>query len=310
LIQTNNSFLAAGRQGGLPRPHSRPIYSTRGTRQGYNARFVPYFNSSDHMVFIEGAIGIPAVALINWDDDFIHSTDDDLDKIDQTQLRRNNFLIGSITYFLAYAKETDVPLIVGETYAQGSNRLTNDLKVAMRLLKDSRSEPDEGWKRASTMIEQGIQRETRALHSARVFAGTNQGALQTIEELSRGMSGKKEMLMSDLATFYRQLYGRAPKPISLSGEELAASRKIPANAASLNAYFENRGKVKFRGELHGLMRDEVFNFVDGKRSYYEIYKAAYAEAQAAGTWYYGSVTLKDVVGLLDAAVEAQALTLK
>ena len=58
------------------------------------------------------------------------------------------------------------------------------------------------------------------------------------------------------------------------------------------------------------MRDEVFNFVDGRRSYYDIYKAVYAESMAAGTWYYGTVTLGDVVSLLDAAVAAKALTLK
>jgi len=54
----------------------------------------------------------------------------------------------------------------------------------------------------------------------------------------------------------------------------------------------------------------VCNFVDGKRTYYDIYKAVRAEQLAAGTWYYGTVTMKDVVGLLDAMVEAKALNLK
>ena len=58
------------------------------------------------------------------------------------------------------------------------------------------------------------------------------------------------------------------------------------------------------------MRDEIYNFVDGRRSYYDIYKAVYAESQAAGSWYYGTVSLADVAKLLDAAVEAEALTLK
>ena len=75
-------------------------------------------------------------------------------------------------------------------------------------------------------------------------------------------------------------------------------------------YFENREKARVRTNLHGLMRDEVFNFVDGRRSYYDIYKAVYAEAEAAGSWYYGTVTLQDVSSLLDAAVQAQALSLK
>ena len=57
------------------------------------------------------------------------------------------------------------------------------------------------------------------------------------------------------------------------------------------------------------MRMEVFNFVDGKRSYYDIYKAVLAESLYAGRWYYGTVTLDDVVKILDANVESGALTL-
>lgn len=310
LLHTNNSFLAANRQGGLPRPHSRPLYSTRGSRQGYNARFVPYFGSSDHMVFLEGAIGVPAVALINWDDEWIHSSEDDLDLIDQTQLKRNNFLIGSISFFLAYATERDVPLIAGETYAQGTHRLANDVKMAMRLLREATSAPDDGWKRARMLIEQGVEREVRAVQSARVFAGTDRNALQTIDELARRMSARSNELMPDLEIFYRQLYGSAPKTVSLNAEEQAAAKKVPANIPSLSDYFANRNKVKSDGRLHNLMYTEVFNFVDGRRSYYDIYKAVYAESQAAGSWYYGTVTLKDVSAALDAAVNARALTLK
>jgi hypothetical protein len=310
LLQTNNAFLAAGRQGGLPRPHSRPIYATRGSRQGYNARFVPYFDSSDHMCFVDGAIGVPAVAMINWDDDFIHSSDDDLWQLDQTQLRRNAFYIGSMAYYLAAASDKDVPTLAGETYAQGTGRLANDLKVAMRTLKDSASDPADGWKRARMMIEQGVGRETRALASASVFAAANRSAMQTIEELIARMRSKEGEMTSDLQAYYRQLYGRAPQPTRLSAEELAASRKVPANAAPLDLYFTNRDKVQIKSTLHSLMRSEVYNFVDGRRSYYDIYKAVYAEAAAGGSWYYGTVTLKDVVALLDAAVGTKALLLK
>jgi hypothetical protein len=54
----------------------------------------------------------------------------------------------------------------------------------------------------------------------------------------------------------------------------------------------------------------VMNFVDGKRSYYDIYKAVKAESMAAGKFFYGTVTLEDVVKVLDANVESGALTLK
>ncbi|MGH9944522.1 MAG: M28 family peptidase, partial [Pyrinomonadaceae bacterium] len=310
VINTNNGFLAASRQGGLPRPHTRPLYATRGSRQGYNARFVPYFGSSDHMCFVDGAVGVPAVALINWDDDFIHSSDDDLDKIDQTQLRRNNFLIGSIAYYLAFAKDASVPTLAAETFAQGTRRLANDLRVALGLLRDERGTPEESWKHASAIVEQGTRREERALNSMRVFAGGNAQMLGLVDEFVARVKGREAELTADLQTYYRQVHGKTPAPARLSAEEEAAAKKVPVNAPTLAAYFDNRQNVRFRTGLHGLMRDEVFNFVDGRRSYYDIYKAVYAEAAAAGSWYYGTVTLKDVAGLLDAGVEAKALTLK
>jgi Peptidase family M28 len=182
LINTNNAFLAASRQGGLPRPLTRPLYSTRGSRQGYNARFVPWFGSSDHMTFLDGPINTPAVALVNWDDNYIHSSDDDLWQIDQTQLRRNNFLIGSITYFLSRATVADVPRLSAETYAQGNKRLANDLRVAMDLLREGKSGAD-NWKEATFLIEQGVEREQHALDTIRVFTKVNTGAGNTIDRL-------------------------------------------------------------------------------------------------------------------------------
>lgn len=311
VINTNNGFLSASRQGGLPRPHTRPLYSTRGSRQGYNARFVPWFGSSDHLVFLEGAVGIPAVALINWDDEYIHSSEDDLDKIDQTQLRRNNFLIGAIAFFLAYADAGDVPLVAAETYALGSRRLANDLQAALGVLRDSSTDADEGWKFAGVIVEQGVEREQRALSSVLVFDEGGRAGSQ-VNELSARLKAQGEELKAALRTYFTQLHRRAPGAVRLSAAETAAGRKIPSNVPNLNDYFTNRNRVPnaARGNLHGLMRDEVFNFVDGKRSYYDIYKAVYAEGMAAGRWYYGTVTLADVSRLLDAAVEAKALTLR
>ncbi|HEX8422024.1 MAG TPA: M28 family peptidase [Pyrinomonadaceae bacterium] len=309
VINTNNGFLAASRQGGLPRPHTRPLYATRGSRQGFNARFVPWFGSSDHMTFLDGPINTPAVALINWDDNYIHSSDDDLFQIDQTQLRRNNFIIGSIAYFLARATERDIPTLAAETYAQGTKRLANDLRVAMNLLKEGTAAAD-NWKEANYLIEQGILREQRALGTIRVFTTPGGRAAASLNDLAASIKRHGAGLTADLETYYTQLRGARPAPVKLTPAESAAMKKIPQNAAVIKDYFENRDKVNFRANLHGLMRDEVFNFVDGQRSYYDIYKAVYAEAAAAGSWYYGTVTLQDVVGLLDAAVQAKALTLK
>ncbi|MCA1561267.1 MAG: hypothetical protein LC804_13735, partial [Acidobacteria bacterium] len=62
--------------------------------------------------------------------------------------------------------------------------------------------------------------------------------------------------------------------------------------------------------LHTLLAYEAMNFVDGANSYLDIYQAVAAEADAAGEWYYGSVTLDDVASYLSSAEKAGLTTMK
>ena len=76
----------------------------------------------------------------------------------------------------------------------------------------------------------------------------------------------------------------------------------------MDEYFKKRTNVPTG--MHSLMRGETMSFVDGTRSYFDIYKAVKAEALAAGKFYYGTVTFEDVVKVLDANVKSGALKLK
>lgn len=309
VIETNNPFITAGRMGGLPRPHSRPIYATRGTREGFGARFVPFFNASDNMNFIEGAIGVPAVGLINWDDYYIHSSDDDLWQIDATQLQRNAFIIASMAYYLGKAEEDQTNLLLSETYAQGNKRLANDLQAAFHQI-ESKQDQMLAYKNASIILEQAALRESRALMSVADVVGRNDNVFKKITVMNERLRANKKALMDDVNEYYKfkNNTNKTPK-IELNVQELAASKKIPKNNPDLDAYFGNRRGGAPGVSIHSTMRMEVFNFVDGKRSYYDIYKAVLAEILAAGNWYYGTITLDEVEKLLDANVASGALSL-
>lgn len=302
VILTNNAYIQAGRGGGYERPFSQPIFSTRGTREAYNARFVPYFGSSDNLVFVEGIIGVPSVALINWDDYYIHSSDDDLFQIDQTQLQRNNFIVGAMAFYLAYAEAEDIPVLAAETYAQGGKRMANDAQVAMQILSAA-----DNWADAHLLIEQGSIRERLALNSMRVIAGSDAKANQTIDTFLKLVDERERRLYEEIGAFYQNRYGKKAA-LNLSAAEQDAAKKVPSNIASLDEYFTKRAFVP--SGMHSLMRGETMSFVDGKRSYYDIYKAVKAEALAAGKFYYGTVTLADVVKVLDGNVKSGALKLK
>lgn len=308
LIHTNNSYLPAGRMGGLPRPHSRAIYSTRGSRDGYHAEFVPHFSSSDHMTFLDAGVEVPAVALINWDDDFIHSSDDDLDLIDQTQLQRNAFYISAMAYALAFAKASDVPAFAAATYADGTTRLGDDLRVALDIL--SRDGGLESWKDARMLIEQGTQREERAIQSVTALSEENPEALRLVRDMRQRVEADGQSLMEDLESFYQGRFGSLPPALELTQAEQDAASRVPVNHADLGEYFQRRQQARARTDLHGLMTAEVQRFVDGHRSCYDIYKAVRAEALSNGSWYNGTVSLEDVVAVLESMQKAGAVELK
>ncbi|MBX7151423.1 M28 family peptidase [bacterium] len=307
VIETNNGFLSASRTNKLPRPHTRPIYSTRGSREGYNAAYVPYFGQSDHMCFVDGAVGVPSVAMINWDDPYIHSSDDDLWQVDQTQLKRNNFIYATMAYVLGSAENEIVPLLAGETLAQSQKRLANDLKIANEILVSS-NDRNQVWKDMSMVIEQGFEREFRAIESVHVFV-SNRQYNQPIDAARKALEAQKVQTMQLINDLFKAHFGASPL-INLNEAETAATKKIPYNASEFKDYFSCRDSVKYKGDLHKIMREEVFNFVDGKRSYHDIYKAVRAEALTVGEWYYGRVELNDVTSLLDEGVEKKALGLK
>lgn len=310
VIETNNPFITAGRMGGLERPHSRAIYATRGTREGFGARFVPFFNASDNLNFIEGVIGVPAVGLINWDDYYIHSSDDDLWQIDATQLQRNAFIITAMAYYLGKAEADQTQLLLAETYAQGSKRLANDLQAGYHQIQ-SGDELEKSWKNADIILEQGINREMAALKSVSAVVGTNEESMDLIADYQDQLLLKEKTLIDEMENFYKSkhLVKRVPS-VRLNEEEAAANKKIPNNNPVLNDYFGKRKSYISGINIHSTMRMEVFNFVNGKRSYYDIYKAVLAESLAAGVWYYGTVTLEDIVKLLDANIESGALFLQ
>ena len=96
----------------------------------------------------------------------------------------------------------------------------------------------------------------------------------------------------------------------LTAEEKEATKKVPVNNPNLDEYFGKRSGRVQGIKIHSTMRMEVFNYVNGERNYYEIYKAVLAEILAAGNWYYGTLTLEDVTKLLDANVTSGAVSLK
>jgi hypothetical protein len=303
LVLGNSGALAAG-EAGTPQPFSKPVLARLGSRERYDARAVPHSGGSDHEVFCEGVVRVPGIGLINNPDVYIHSSDDDLGNIDRTQLKRNALLVAAVTLFLADAGDGDVPLLAQEVYARGVARMGRDLATSMTHLRNSAPEGRaRAWAEAANLLDQAAAREKGALGSITVFATPGGRNALLPAERARAVDRVAAELRRDLLAAYTALTGEAKPPaVDLTPLEREMAAKVPVNAGSLDEYFGKRGwSVGFPG-LHPILAKECYAFVDGKRSYLDIYRAVQAEAMAAGEYYYGRVEPLQVKVLLDQAV--------
>jgi aminopeptidase YwaD len=90
------------------------IIAPTGTRDNFDVEIVDYGGGSDHYIFVDGAIRIPAVMFGTWPDVFYHSSEDKPDKVDPTTLKRAIFLGVSSAIYFAQATSEDVPRLAME----------------------------------------------------------------------------------------------------------------------------------------------------------------------------------------------------
>ena len=311
VIDSNSSFLASD-EGGLPQPFPKPILSFLGSRERFDALVVPHSGGSDQEFFCEGVVGVPGVALINNPDPYIHSSDDDLWNIDRTQLKRNAFIVAAATLFVANAGDADVPLLGAEVFSRAVKRLGKDLATGSALIREKKSGScAQSYRDALNLLEQAAEREARALASIRIFAKEGGRNAAALEKQGRSLRALAAGLIRELGDAYILASGvQTPPAPSLTPLEREMSVLIPANADSLDEYLSKRGwSVGFPG-LHPIMAKECYCFVDGKRTYLDIFRAVQAEAISAGEFYYGRVAPEKVKTLLDLAVGKGALRLK
>jgi len=304
LVDGNNAYLASW-QNKRPAPYSRAIFAHLGSREPYNARVVPYFDSTDHMVFNEAAIGIPGVTFTNWPDDYIHSTGDDLGQIDSTQLQRNAVAVTAAALYLANLGEPDIPTLAAVMAGGARERISHDLATGLaRLAQVPDTEKRAAYEDATNLLIQAVAREIAGMESLRRFADSTTRKL--LESVVADLRLTEVNHRQRLEEWYVSLGGKKA-PAALTEREKALAAKVPRNLGAPGEYLRAKDRIEGPKTMHALMQWEALNYVDGKRSILDIYRIVRAEALSAGEWYYGTVTLDDVEALLSAAEKEKAV---
>jgi hypothetical protein len=309
-VRDGNTSYLANRGTGQPQPFLQEITAVKGSREPFQARMVPYFDSTDHHAFTPRQVGVPAISLTNWPDEFIHSTGDDLENVDATQLERNAVVVAAVAVYFASLAEEDVPALAAYAAARGRSRVAADAAAAVAHLEEKEPASREAaWSGARNLVRQSILKEEAALASLRRLAGNGRAA-DLVAAASRRLDDPAGGELDALERAYAALTGKRPPGPDLDPDARAMAEKVFVPLADPYAFEDVLDRMDGAGGMHPIMRFETLNFADGKRSAWEVYEAVAAEALSAGEWYYGTVKPAEVLAVLEAGAKAGAFTVK
>jgi hypothetical protein len=310
LVRDGNTSLLTTRGTRLPQPFTREITAVKGSREPYHARMVPYYDHTDHHAFTPARIAVPGTSLTNWPDEFIHSTGDDLEQLDATQLERNAVVVAGVALYFAALDDAGAPALAAYVAARGLARVAADLATAVAHVSEAApAARPAAFRRARNLVRQTYRKEAATLASVRRLAPRGRAA----DYLTQATAQLEEGLPRDLRALERAwtgLTGQGPPNLALSPEEQRMAEQVFVPITDIGAAHDAHQKIKATDSLHPMMRFEAYNFADGRRTTWEVYEAVAAEALSAGEWYYGRVRPADVREALEKAAEAGAFTLR
>jgi hypothetical protein len=305
-IRDGNTSYLANRGTGQPQPFLKEVRAIKGSREPFHARMVPYFDSTDHHSFTPRHVGVPGTSLTNWPDQWIHSSGDDLENIDATQLERNAVVVAAVALYFAALTDEEVPALAAYMAARGRARIAGDVATAVaHLFQAEMNDRPTAWREATGLVKQTHAREDRALDSLRPLdpKGRSRGVVNAARQ---ALAESREVELRGLEEAYTALAGAPPPPPAPSEAEAAMARLVYTPVDDAAKLSRTLRSVRGPATLHPLMKFEVLNFSDGTRNAWEVYEAVAAEALSAGAWYYGTVSPGDVRAVLDSGVRVGA----
>ncbi len=280
------------RQGTEYRGRVVPIVSPTGTQDPFYYAVDRYSGGSDHVVFNDGGVRVPAVFFNVWPDMWYHTSGDLPDKSDSTQLKRAVFLSAASAVFLANAGSEEAQKMIAETSARGLQRIGLEKMRAEKMIREAdKKDIHTPYKEAANFVTQAIVRESEALSSIRFFIKNDQALENHLRARINWVNGLKNSYLQDVEEVYKLRClkeNTKPQKLSLTADEIRLSRLIPVRTELMSGYFDF---MKFQEKLkdikdkppYSLGRAEsgVRNFIDGKRSILEIRNGVSAELEPA-----------------------------
>lgn len=247
------------------------ITAPTGSKSQFRYYFNEYIGGSDHLWYDDAGVGVPAVLLTHWPDNFYHSSEDSPDKVDPSELRRVGLITFASVAYLANADATSAYALAQRVAVRGHKRIADEMDTALDVLSvpASSSQAQAARRRLKWMVE----REARAMAST-VSLGGDPARLQQLADAFR--SYESSAVNAFLSMFQippdppgtdsglSQVYKRSGRYLSyLWKENIRAAKLLPG---------DETWALEFLGSLpYGASSAaELFNLVDGRNTLADI----------------------------------------
>jgi hypothetical protein len=273
------------------------IVSPNGSADPFTFSIKAFAGGSDHIVFNDGGVGVPAVTFNSWPDMWYHTNRDTPDKSDPTQLKRAVFIGVAAAAFLANAGPAEIQRMAAETSGRALGRLGMESLRAKNMLLDAEGlDIHTVFKEALNLVDQASDREMKALASIRFFIQDNAALGAFLKAQMDALEGNRPALLREVEGVYRMRCAgenvKPQKPV-LSDAESRLSRLVPVRTEKMRGYFNAWEFYQKVREMKvppsyriGRADFEVRNFIDGRRTILDIRNAVSAE--------YGPIGLEGV----------------
>jgi len=265
-----------------------PIWSPTGSRDPFYCLVTRFSGGSDHIVFVDGGVRVPAVMFIVWPDMWYHTSGDTTDKSDSTQLKRIAFLGASSAVFLANADVAEIETMIAEVGKWSLGRIGTEISKAEGLIQAAAKEKiHEALKDAENIVGQALVRESDTLASIRFFIRKNTDLESLLKLKLKALEDQKALLLKGIEDVYKyrclkeNIKPQKPAPTS---DEVRLGKIVPIRTEKMQGYFDayefymKMREMKENAPIRlGQAESEVRNFIDGKKSILDIRNAASAE---------------------------------
>ncbi len=175
--ETNRtSLVLSGREGYLNR-----IVAPSGSDEPFYYSIEGHYGASDHEVFNDWAVGVPAIMMITWPDLYYHTSQDLSDKLDPTQLKRCCVIGAATAYNIASADAAMAQKFAAETSANAVRRLGHQLARAADELSYATAENlSRMYKKVRGYIEGTLLNETETVETTLELAPANPALIATV----------------------------------------------------------------------------------------------------------------------------------